>query len=105
MRAAIAAEAELSRDLPARDRASGVGGSGGAGPVHVEPLKHFPILRDLIVDISDFLEKLTKAKPWLIREEEKPVVDGEYLQTPEQAETFRQFSMSGRIRNVLLGAK
>jgi fumarate reductase iron-sulfur subunit len=63
------------------------------GPVHVEPLQHFPILRDLVVDISDFLEKLTKVKPWLIREEEKRVVDGEYLQTPEQAETFRQFSM------------
>ncbi|MBV8550189.1 MAG: succinate dehydrogenase/fumarate reductase iron-sulfur subunit [Acidobacteriaceae bacterium] len=63
------------------------------GPVSVEPLKHFPILRDLIVDISDFLEKLTKVKPWLIREEERRVVDGEYLQTPEQADTFRQFSM------------
>src|SRR6202011_5155530 len=63
------------------------------GPVRVEPLKHFPILRDLIVDISDFLEKLTKAKPWLIREQEKRVEDGEYLQTPAQADTFRQFSM------------
>jgi fumarate reductase iron-sulfur subunit len=63
------------------------------GPVRVEPLKNFPILRDLIVDISDFLGKLTKAKPWLIREEEKRVEDGEYLQTPEQLESFKQFSM------------
>src|ERR1700751_2652472 len=63
------------------------------GPVHVEPLKHFPILRDLIVDISDFMEKLAKAKPCLIREAEKPLLEGEYLQTPEQADTFRQFSM------------
>lgn len=63
------------------------------GPVQVEPLKHFPIVRDLIVDISDFLEKLARVKPWLIREEEKRVVDGEYLQTPEQADNFRQFSM------------
>src|SRR6266481_8025697 len=39
------------------------------GPLRVEPLKNFPILRDLIVDISDFLGKLTKAKPWLIRAE------------------------------------
>jgi fumarate reductase iron-sulfur subunit len=62
-------------------------------PIRIEPLRHFPILRDLIVDISDFLEKLTKVKPWLIREEEKRVVDGEYLQTPEEADTFRQFSM------------
>jgi fumarate reductase iron-sulfur subunit len=63
------------------------------GPVDVEPLKHFPILRDLVVDVSDFLGKLTKVKPWLIREEEKGVADGEYLQTPEQADTFKQFSM------------
>ena len=63
------------------------------GPVRIEPLKHFPILRDLVVDMSDFLEKLTRVKPWLIREEEKGIADGEYLQTPEQADTFRQFSM------------
>jgi fumarate reductase iron-sulfur subunit len=63
------------------------------GPLRVEPLKNFPILRDLIVDISDFLGKLAKAKPWLIRDDEKPVADGEYLQTPEQLETFKQFSM------------
>ena len=63
------------------------------GPLHVEPLKNFPILRDLIVDIADFLGKLTKAKPWLIRKEEKPVADGEYLQTPEEVDNFKQFSM------------
>jgi fumarate reductase iron-sulfur subunit len=63
------------------------------GPLHVEPLKNFPILRDLIVDISDFLGKLSKAKPWLIRKEEKPVADGEYLQTPEEMDNFKQFSM------------
>src|SRR2546427_9903833 len=63
------------------------------GPLRVEPLKNFPILRDLVVDISDFLGKLTKAKPWLIREEEKGGADGEYLQTPEQLDTFKQFSM------------
>lgn len=63
------------------------------GPIDVEPLKNFPILRDLVVDISDFLEKLTKVKPWLIRQEEKGLADGEYLQTPEQADSFKQFSM------------
>jgi fumarate reductase iron-sulfur subunit len=63
------------------------------GPIRVEPLKNFPVLRDLVVDISDFLTKLSKAKPWLIRKEEKPVADGEYLQTPEQLEAYKQFSM------------
>jgi fumarate reductase iron-sulfur subunit len=63
------------------------------GPVRVEPLKNFPVMRDLIVEISDFLTKLSKVKPWLIRKDEKPVTQGEYLQTPEQLETFKQFSM------------
>jgi fumarate reductase iron-sulfur subunit len=63
------------------------------GPVRVEPLKNFPVMRDLIVEITDFLEKLSKVKPWLIRKKEKAPSEGEYLQSPEQLETYRQFSM------------
>jgi fumarate reductase iron-sulfur subunit len=63
------------------------------GPVRVEPLKNFPVMRDLIVEITDFMEKLSKVKPWLIRNKEKPISEGEYLQSPEQLETYRQFSM------------
>jgi fumarate reductase iron-sulfur subunit len=64
----------------------------GPGPVRVEPLKNFPILRDLVVDTSDFWIKLAKAKPWIIRKVEKPL-DEEYFQTPEQVEAYKQFSM------------
>jgi fumarate reductase iron-sulfur subunit len=63
------------------------------GPLRVEPLKNFPVMRDLIVEITDFLEKLSKVKPWLIRKKEKSISEGEYLQSPEQLETYRQFSM------------
>jgi fumarate reductase iron-sulfur subunit len=63
------------------------------GPVRVEPLKNFPVMRDLIVEISDFLTKLSKVKPWIIRKEEKPVTEGEYLQTPDQLDTYKQFTM------------
>jgi fumarate reductase iron-sulfur subunit len=63
------------------------------GPVRVEPLKNFPVMRDLNVEITDFLEKLSKVKPWLIRNKEKPITEGEYLQSPEQLETYRQYSM------------
>jgi fumarate reductase iron-sulfur subunit len=63
------------------------------GPVRVEPLKNFPVMRDLIVEITDFLEKLSKVKPWLIRKKEKSISEGEYLQSPEQLETYRQYSM------------
>jgi fumarate reductase iron-sulfur subunit len=63
------------------------------GPVRVEPLRYFPVVRDLIIEMTDFMVKLKSVKPWIIRREEKPVADGEYLQTPQQLETYRQFSM------------
>jgi len=63
------------------------------GPVRVEPLRNFPVIRDLVVDIGDFMRKLVKVKPWLVRQAEKPVVDGEYLQTPDQLEEYKQYSM------------
>jgi len=63
------------------------------GPVRVEPLRNFPVLRDLVVDTSDFLVKLTKSKPWIVRTEERSLEDGEYLQTPEQLDRYKQFSM------------
>src|SRR5947208_8267687 len=62
------------------------------GPVRVEPLNYFPIMRDLIVDITDFMRKLTKVKPWIIREQYKSVEQGEYLQTPDELDVYRQFS-------------
>lgn len=61
--------------------------------VVVEPLRYFPIVRDLVVDITDFLEKLRDVQPWIVREEEKPLEEGEYLQTPEEIERYKQFSM------------
>ncbi|MGH3334627.1 MAG: succinate dehydrogenase/fumarate reductase iron-sulfur subunit, partial [Nocardioides sp.] len=63
------------------------------GPIRVEPLANFPVARDLVVDISDFMEKLPRVKPWIIRDEEQSVDDGEYLQTPEELEAYKQFSM------------
>src|SRR5207302_5952806 len=62
------------------------------GPVRVEPLKNFPVMRDLIVEITDFLSKLTKVKPWIIRNEDN-APESEYLQTPEELDTYKQFSM------------
>jgi fumarate reductase iron-sulfur subunit len=63
------------------------------GPIRVEPLRFFPIMRDLVVNVTDFMQKLKKVKPWIIREEEKPLSEGEYLQTPQQLDTYKQFSM------------
>jgi fumarate reductase iron-sulfur subunit len=63
------------------------------GPVRVEPLGNFPIIRDLIVDIGDFMRKLVRVKPWIVRQAEKPLTEGEYLQTPDELDEYKQFSM------------
>jgi fumarate reductase iron-sulfur subunit len=65
----------------------------GDGPVTVEPLKNFPIIRDLVVEIGDFMRKLVEVKPWIIRADEKPLSEGEYLQTPDELDEYKQFSM------------
>jgi len=63
------------------------------GPVRIEPLANFPIIRDLVVELTDFLTKLGTVQPWLIRDEERPVEDGEYRQTPAELDEYKQFSM------------
>jgi fumarate reductase iron-sulfur subunit len=63
------------------------------GPVRVEPLTNFPVIRDLVVEIGDFLRKLPKVLPWIVRDTDKPTTDGEYLQTPEELDAYKQYSM------------
>jgi fumarate reductase iron-sulfur subunit len=63
------------------------------GPVRVQPLRNFPVVRDLVVEITDFLAKLTQVKPWIVRKEEAPLTAGEFLQTPGQLDAYKQFSM------------
>jgi fumarate reductase iron-sulfur subunit len=63
------------------------------GPIRVEPLDYFPVVRDLVVDITDFMKKLRAVKPWIVREKEQPLAQGEYRQTPEELDAYKQFSM------------
>jgi fumarate reductase iron-sulfur subunit len=63
------------------------------GPVRVEPLRYFPVMRDLVIDMTDFMGKLQQVKPWIIRREEQPLSQGEYLQTPDELDVYKQFSM------------
>ncbi len=63
------------------------------GPVRIEPLRYFPIIRDLAIDMTDFMGKLKNVKPWIIRKDEKSLSEGEYLQTPEELDRYKQFSM------------
>ena len=58
----------------------------------VEALAHFPIERDLVVDASDFIDKLPRIEPWIEPKVEKSLDEGEYLQTPKQLEQFESYS-------------
>jgi fumarate reductase iron-sulfur subunit len=63
------------------------------GPIRVEPLANFPVERDLVICLDDFVKKLGSVKPYLIRKKEKPLSEGEYLQTPEELARYKQFTM------------
>ena len=62
-------------------------------PIRVEPLSHFPVIRDLVINLDDFLDKLDAVKPWLVPKVEKTVAEGEYRQTPAQLARYESFSM------------
>lgn len=63
------------------------------GPIRVEPLDYFPVVRDLVIDMEPFMDKLSSVKPWVIRDEEQDPEEGEYRQTPAELARYKQFSM------------
>jgi succinate dehydrogenase / fumarate reductase iron-sulfur subunit len=67
-------------------------------PVHrfgrrlkIEPLPGFSIIKDLVVDMEDFFEKLRRIKSYLILK--KPVPDKEFIQTPVQLEEIGESTL------------
>jgi fumarate reductase iron-sulfur subunit len=61
--------------------------------IKIEPLSHFPVVRDLVINMDDFMEKLPTVSPWLIREQHDDLDEGEYRQTPAQVAHYKRFSM------------
>jgi len=51
------------------------------------------VIRDLVINMEDFLHKMGEVKAWLIPKEDKPLDEGEHLQTPAQLAHYKQFSM------------
>ncbi len=68
------------------------------GEITVEPLKGFPVTRDLMVDQTHFFEGLRLVKPWLINHTAPPT-DKERLQTPEDRKL-----LDGTWECILCGA-
>ena len=62
-------------------------------PVRIEPLQFFPVMRDLVVDMTSFLEKLSSVKPWIIRDDVEATEAVEFNQTPAELDAYKQFSM------------
>ena len=54
--------------------------------VTIEPLRHLPVLKDLIVDQRDFFHKYRMVKPFLINDE--PVPQKERLQSQDERMVF-----------------
>jgi len=60
----------------------------------VTPLPNFGIIRDLVPDLWTMLDKHRSMKPYIVRADESEINDpsGEYFQSPEQLESYLQFS-------------
>ena len=54
--------------------------------ITIAPLRHLPVLRDLIVDQTAFFDKYRAVKPFLINDE--PVPGKERLESPEERKQF-----------------
>jgi fumarate reductase iron-sulfur subunit len=63
------------------------------GVIRVEPLRHFPIERDLVTVIDDFMAKLARVKTYLIPKDAKTVAEGEYRQSPAELKKFKQYTL------------
>ncbi|MEJ3746159.1 succinate dehydrogenase iron-sulfur subunit [Actinomycetes bacterium KLBMP 9797] len=63
------------------------------GPIQVEPLRNFPVIRDLVIEMTDFLQKLGAVQPWIVRDETGDDPDHELLQTPSELDDYRRYSM------------
>ncbi|MBW2697285.1 MAG: 4Fe-4S dicluster domain-containing protein, partial [Deltaproteobacteria bacterium] len=67
--------------------------------IKIEPLANFSIVRDLVVDIDGFMDKLRRVKPWIVRAKERAEdmealnEKGTYSQSPAEPVAFKQFSM------------
>jgi succinate dehydrogenase / fumarate reductase, iron-sulfur subunit len=53
-----------------------------SGDVHIYPLPHMPVVKDLVPDLTQAYAQLRSIEPWL--KSETPPPDRERLQTPEE---------------------
>ncbi len=66
----------------------------GDSPITVEPLDHYPLVRDLVTDFDNFFSAHQSVKPFLLRVNvaEQETFESEYSQNQRQLDDFLQFS-------------
>ena len=62
-------------------------GSQAEEPIFVEPMRSFPVIKDLVVDMRLFYEKYYSIQPFLINNTPPPTT--ERLQSPKRTRAFR----------------
>jgi succinate dehydrogenase / fumarate reductase, iron-sulfur subunit len=62
--------------------------------IEVRPLANYPVIRDLVPDLGDFMARHESVLPYIVRqdkqEQDKPT--GEYYQSPDELEEYLQFA-------------
>ncbi|MGA8856856.1 MAG: 2Fe-2S iron-sulfur cluster-binding protein, partial [Candidatus Bathyarchaeia archaeon] len=66
----------------------------GNSPITVEPLDHYPLVRDLVTDFHGFFSTHQSVKPFLVRRDaaEQETYESEYSQSQRELDNFLQFS-------------
>ena len=65
-------------------------------PVVVRPFPGRPVIRDLVVDMSQFYKQYKKVDPWLVRKE--PMPEQEILQSPQERD-----KLDGLVECIMCG--
>ncbi|MFC1919625.1 succinate dehydrogenase/fumarate reductase iron-sulfur subunit [Chloroflexota bacterium] len=62
--------------------------------LELKPMPNYPVIKDLVVDLTSLFEKHRAVKPFLIRNETEEMENpsAEFIQTPEELESYLQFS-------------
>lgn len=59
----------------------------GKSTITIEPLKSFPIIKDLVVDMTEFFEKISATEPWL--QPNRSLDDKEMTQSQQEWEKIK----------------
>ena len=65
-------------------------------PVVVRPFPGRPVIRDLVVDMSQFYKQYKQVEPWLVRKE--PMPEQEILQSPQERD-----KLDGLVECIMCG--